>query len=162
MTVIDDDVIVRGSLQANTMQVPAGSVGDAQMSAVSPIDTDKQIHQHTKTYAQLFGTASVSERKVIHVARQAGTLTEFVATLTVACIGGATLAVDLYKNGATILSAVPTINNTHAAFAKVLGTFSAVAYVAGDVFEVKVTATTGGGTQGQGVAAHLVVDEGAD
>ena len=45
------------------------------------------------------------------------------------------------------------------AFTSVNGTFSTTGYSSGDVYEVNVTATAGGGTIGQGLTVMLYTSE---
>lgn len=160
--VIDGDLVVRGTLRCTAAGLPAASVGDSQFSASDPLTAAKQEHQHERTLAQVHGSASVSERRVLHVARGAGTITSFRAGLIVANVGAATVTVDLRKNGTTVLSSVITLNSSTATYAKVDGTISSASFVAGDVFEVVITSTAGGGTLGQGVFAQGIFREAAD
>lgn len=141
--------------------VPDASFGNAQIDAANPIDQTKLKHQYIQVYAQPHGTAAVTERKVNHVARSTGTVEAIEAGIVVAAAGAATVTVDLRKNGTTILSAVITINNTHVAYQEVAGTISSAAYVVGDVFELVVTATAGGGTLPQGLYVDVKYREGA-
>lgn len=144
-----------------TVQLPNGSIGDAQHSASSPVTAAKLEHQYQPTFQQPHGTAATSERRPVHRARNAGTVVAFVAGAVVPNVGAATVTVNLLKNGTTVLSAVVTLNNSQAAFAAVVGSISSAAYVAGDVFEVQTVATAGGGTLAQGVFAAPVFREAA-
>ena len=83
------------------------------------------------------------------------------AGVVVQAAGAATVTVDLRKNGTTILSGVITLNNTHVAYAEVAGTISSARYVTGDVFEIVLTATAGGGTLPQGVYVNTIFREGS-
>lgn len=159
---VDGDLVVSGNFKAGSMQLPANSVGNGQADAANPIGADKLIHQHRKQYSQKHGTAVVTERMPIHIAWGAGTLYAFRANLRVACVGAATVVVDLYKNGATILSTTCDFSNADAITVIKEATFSNTAYAADDIFEVVVTATAGGGTLGQGLGADLVLREAAD
>jgi hypothetical protein len=161
-SVLDTDLVVRGVLRATSVGLPATCVGDTQMNASDPVGSDKLQHQYIEPFAQAHGVAAVSERRAIHVARGAGTLTAFRAGLTVANVGAATVTVDLRRNGTTILTSVITLNSGTAAFAKVDGVISSATVAAGDVFEVVTVATAGGGTLGQGVFATLIIREAAD
>lgn len=144
-----------------TPVIPAGSWGDPQIGTLNPIDVPKLKHQYDQVYGQLHGVAAVSERKVIHVARAAGVAQAIEAGVVVAALGGATVTIDLRKNGTTILSSVITINNTHAAYQKVAGVISTSAYVLGDVFELVTVATVGGGTLPQALFVDSIFREGA-
>lgn len=159
---IDGDVQVRGNLRCVTINLPATCVGDAQVSGSSPITASKLQHQHSKTFAQANGSAAVAERRVIHIAYgAAGTVLAFRTGVVTVATGDSTVTVDLYKNGASILSATVTIDNTKAAFARTTATLSSASYVAGDIFEVVLTVSAGTGTLPQGLFADFVTTEAA-
>jgi len=160
-TRIDGDLIVAGSFKANSFAVPSNSVGDTQFKASDALTAAKQEHQYARTYAQANGSAVVSETRGIHIAYAGGTLQSLVAALKTACVGAATVVVDLKKNGTTVLSGTITLDNSIAAYATVAATFSSTAYSADDVFEVVVTSAAGGGTLGQGLTVTLVTHEDA-
>lgn len=141
--------------------VPNGSWGDAQIGASSPILATKLKHQYAPAYAQPHGTAAATARAVVHVARSAGDVSAIDCGIVVAAVGAATVTVDLRKNGSSVLTSVVTINNTHTAYTKVTGAINTAPYVAGDVFEVVVTATAGGGTLPQGLFVSAVFREGS-
>lgn len=141
--------------------VPDSSFGDSQIGATNPILATKLKHQHNPVYAQAHGSAAATERKVVHVARAAGEVVAIDAGIVVAAMGGATVTIDLKKNGTTVLSAVITIDNAKVAYAKEAGAISSASYSAGDVFELVVTATAGGGTLPQGLFVEPVFREGA-
>lgn len=144
-------------------QVPAGSFGNTQASAADPLDATKVKHQYVKTLAQVHGTPAATERRVVHVARAAGNVVAAEAGHVVAGAAGATLTVDVRKNGTTVLTGAISHDVTAAAFAETAGAVDATpaAYVAGDVIEVVITATAGAGTLPQGVYANVVMREGA-
>lgn len=141
--------------------VPNNSFGDSQIGSSNPILATKLKHQYVPTYGQPHGTAAITERKTVHVARSAGDVVAIEAGPVVAAVGVATVTFDLRKNGTTVLTGVITITNAHAAYAKVAGAISSAPYVAGDVFELVVTATAGGGTLPQGVFCDVVFREGS-
>lgn len=158
---IDDDLLVTGTLRAGAFVHTSNSIGNTEAKSSDPFGVDKQVHQYNVGFAQNHGTIAATQRQVIHVAHGAGTLVSFGGGVTVVCSGAATIVIDLYKNGSTILSSTVTIDNTNAARAVEEATFSATPYSADDVFEVVLTATAGGGTLGQGAFAKLVVAEDA-
>ena len=151
MSQVNDDLRVKGRLQADAIDLPANSVVNATVSSGSPLDTTKVDHQHVPVGSQVHGSAAVNERRVIHVAHGDGTVADFVAGIVVAAVGAASVTVDLRKNGASILNAAISITNANTAYQKVVATFSSTAYVVGDVFEVVIVATAGGGTLPQGL-----------
>jgi hypothetical protein len=87
------------------------------------------------------------------------TINSFKAGSVTACVGAATITVDLKKNGTSVLSAPITLNSSSTAYVVQSGTVTTTSLVAGDVLEVVVTATAGGGTLGNGVFAVAQVDE---
>lgn len=159
MNVIDGDCHVQGRLTANSMTLADNSVGNLQVSTLSPITADKFYHQHQQIYQQPHGTAVADARTVVHVARGSGTFHAVQAGLVVAITGDSTITVNVYKNGVTVLSATIALDNGDAAFGELNGAIASAAYVAGDVFEVVVDATVGTGTLGQGLYVVLVFRE---
>jgi hypothetical protein len=155
---IQGDLYVIGALVAQRVTLPASTVGDAQMNSSSPIGADKSQHQHKKLLAQAYGVAAVSERRVVHIAQAAGSIYRFLASLVLANVGAATCSVDLKKNGTSILTA-PISLTTGTAYIPVDASVATPAYVAGDVFEIAMTATAGGGTLGQGFFAEATFRE---
>lgn len=160
-SVIDGDVQVRGTLTPKGFSCPAGAIGSANFSGSDPLESAKQKHRHVGRLNQVHGSAAAAERRACHVARSAGSVLTVQAGVVVACVGDSTITVDVRKNGASILTGTITINNTHAAYAKVSGVVNTAAYVAGDVFEVVVTVSAGTGALGQGLFVDVVFDEAA-
>lgn len=161
LSTIEGDLRVRGTLQADYFTPPAASVGDDQVSSASPISADKLKHQYLPTYSQP-NTTATTETRVIHVARAAGTIEGFRAGSIDPCSGAATITFDLRKNGTTVLSSVITLDNANTARVIEAGTLSgSPTVVAGDVLEVVITATAGGGTLGTGAFCQAIVREGA-
>lgn len=141
--------------------VPAASFGDNQLGTTNPVACDKLQHQHDRCHSQANGVAAATERKIVHVAKAAGTVVLFEVGHTTAGAGGATLTHNLLKNGASVLSGGTALSDpvTNAAYVRTAGTIGTSAYVAGDVFEVQTTATVGGGTLPQGSFVHAAFRE---
>lgn len=160
-TTVDGDLQVRGTINCDGINVPADSIGDAEMDVNDPIAVDKQIHQFTPFITVPHGAAATALREVVHVARGDGTLREFRCGVTVANVGGATITFDLLRNGASVLSAAKVLTNAEAAYTVQTGSLatSPTAYSDGDVFEVAITVAAGGGTIGQGPWAQPVFHE---
>ena len=59
-TIIDSDLIVRGALKANSIDIPSNAVGNTQFKSTDPLAADKQDHQFLKTLCQAHGTAAVA------------------------------------------------------------------------------------------------------
>lgn len=160
MSVIDGNLTVRGALRCDDVQLPDGSLGNDQFSSTDPLEVEKQEHQYTKTFTQVNGVAAASNvGQVIHVAQGDGELVAGYAGVMTACIGAATVTVDLKKNGASVLTSVITLDSGNAAFTLEAAAFSSTAYNADDVFSVTVVATAGGGTLGQGLFVQFVFKE---
>jgi hypothetical protein len=155
-----DDTQISNLTITGSFTPPPSAIGSTQFNLSDPLVITKQRHKQIKVYAQDKGAvAATVTGRVIHVADSAGTVNSINVGNVVANIGAATIVFDLKKNGASILTGTITTTNAHAAYAKVPGSIATAAYVAGDVFEITVTATAGGGTLGQGPFASVVFDE---
>jgi hypothetical protein len=156
------DLHVAGTLSATTTTLSAGSVSNAKVAADADIDASKLEHQHSKTYEQESDTTSVTETRVIHVVYgTVATVVAFEAGSVTVCAGAATIDVDLLKNGVSILTAAITLDNGNSVRVVEAGTISSPTLADGDVLEVDVTATAGGGTVGKGVFASCIIREDA-
>ncbi len=155
------DLHVNGRISADYMTLPPGAVVNASLPGTEQLDATKLRHYHYATYEQESGTTTTTGEHTIHVARFAGNLLQFVVGNVVACIGAATITVDVFKNGATVLSSLITLDNTNTARIVETATIdpAKLAYVAGDWFEIQITATAGGGTLGKGFFAKALFDE---
>jgi len=160
---IRGDVHVEGSLTATTLGIPAGSVTNAGVAAAAGLSGSKLQHQYEKVYAQESGTAASDEARVVHVVQGAtGTIEAFEAGSVVAAIGDDTCAVELLKNGTTVLSAAISLDSTSVAYIAEAGTVGTSAVVDGDVLEVSIDATHGTGTLAKGIFTCVKVREDAD
>jgi len=158
---IPGNLVVGGRFQCSSYSAPSESITTTNFSSAigDRLEATKQVHQHQVQYNQKHGTAVVTERKPVHIAKGTGSIVEVEAALVVACIGDSTIVVNLYKNGSTVLSGTISFDSGDAAFAKLLATVSSASYVDGDVFEVVVTATVGTGTLGQGLIVNVTLRE---
>lgn len=148
---IHSDVFVHGDLQSESITLPSGSVGDAQVKANANIDADKLEHLHA--VGSNFGlertAAPVAKDFVIYQAQKAGTVRSFHAMLD--DTGTTTNATfNLLKNGTSILATTAgvTITSTNSDGEKVAATISSAAYVAGDRFAAVLAATASTGAAG--------------
>ncbi len=159
----DGDHFFAGNVSCRTLAIPSSTVVDDDVSASAAIQASKMAHQHQQMYTQLHGTAATTAREVIHIAKgSTGSIVNFRAGVVVACVGAATISIRLKKNGSNIDTAALVLDSTNAAFAiEAAAGFSSSSYVTGDVFEVDITATAGGGTLGQGLFCELTVREDA-
>lgn len=156
----DCDLHVNGHFSAVSMKLPDGTVTNAMVNGSAAIDATKIIQRVRKTWSQPSGSAGSTETRVIHVARAAGTLRTLRVGSVTACGGAATITFDLKKNGSSVLSGGPVIlDSSRVAYQEVSATFASTAYVEGDVFELVVVATAGGGSLGNGPYAELTMDE---
>lgn len=163
MMITEDMATHKGQQTFRSIVLPAACVGNNEVKDSDPIEQDKLEHQHRVNYSQAHGSASVDERRVVHVVRGAGaTLKQVVAGVSVACLSGATITVDVLKNGTTILTAPIEIDDADVAYDLVAGVIDDADLAQDDVLEVVVDVTAGGGTVGQGVFAALTIAEDAD
>lgn len=156
------DLFVNGNFRATSMTMAGGVIANAQVAAGAGIDTTKLNHRHHFRFSQPNTTATTETKAIGRVYGATGTLVAFYVGSIGIMAGAATVTVDLKKNGATMLSAVVTLNNANAARVAVAGALASTALVAGDLLEVVTTATAGGGTLGTGVFAFATVDETAN
>jgi hypothetical protein len=158
---VTGNLTVQGATTLTSLNVANADVSNARVIPAAGISASKLQHQHWKTYAQPGGSTTATQRFTIHVGTgTAGTVLGFIAGQIVASLTTATVSVDLKKNGTSILSA-PIALGTTAAYVTLAATISSAAYVAGDVFEVVVTASASGGTLGEGVFAQMLATESA-
>lgn len=160
---IEGDLSILGRLIPKFFTPPAGCINDAAIPSSEQIDATKLEHQHKGFYAQTSGVTTTTVTQTIHVARFAGYVDSLFAGNLAICAGAATITVDLKKNGTTVLTAVLTLNSANTNGADVAATIDPAqeAYVAGDRFDLVVTATAGGGTVGSGFSAEARFNEGS-
>lgn len=155
VTVLPTDLFVQGNVASTTLTIPASTVADTAVSATADIAATKVRHVHRVTYGQASGSASASATQPVHVVHgTTSTLVAFKAGSVTACAGAATITVDLKKNGTSVLSSVITLDNANTARVVEAGTVTTSTGTAGDVYEIVVVATAGGGTLGNGVFAY--------
>lgn len=157
---VDGDMHVQGKVTCNGIVLPADSVGDAAIPTGANVQAAKLEQRPKITYSQESATTAVAETRVIHVVHGAtGTLRAFRAGSVVANIGGATITVDLKKNGSSILTLPITLDNTKTARQIVTAAIASAGLVVNDVLEISIAVSAGGGTIGKGVFAEVVLDE---
>lgn len=154
---VEEDAEFRGQLRCLDLKPNAGFLGKEHVEAGAGLEASKLEHEHRALYAQESATTAIAgDDYVIHVVRGlTGTVKSFAAGVVVACVDGATITVDLHKNGVSILVAPIVIDNGDAAYAIVEGVIDTAAVAHDDVLEVVVTVAAGGGTIGKGVFAVL-------
>lgn len=160
--IVDGDLSVRGTLTMGAIKLPDGSVGDAEFDPTDPLSAVNQQHQFNRMYVQGKSTDTViSETRPIHLAFGAGTAIVIRAGVVDACVGNATITIDLKKNGASILSSTILIDSTMADYDSTEGTVDSAEedYVTSDVFELVITVAAGTGTLGKGLFVVVVFRE---
>ena len=161
-TLIEGDVHFTGNVSfGGQVSLPTGAVTAAKVAASAAIEPTKFTQRQRLDWNQGNSDDTVVTKTFpIHVVTGAtGTLREFKAGCVTVCTSGATITVDLKKNGASVLSAVITLDNTQTARQVVAAAISTMSVAVGDVLEVAVTATAGGGTLGKGLFGTCVIDE---
>ena len=158
--VFNEDLTVRGVLSASTVALPANAItSSTQVQAGANLNADKLEQRFFPHWAQP-NSAATTETRTLFVARRAGTVNEVIAGSIAAAIGDSTVTLDVKKNGSTILSAVITLDSGNTARIVESGTIDgAGTFVAGDWFEVIITATVGTGTLPTGVFIQMEVDQ---
>ena len=157
-TVIESDVLIRGALVAESFTAPAQSVSGDAVKTGANVPADKLESRIYTSHAQP-NSAATSETRPLFVARRPGTVNSVLAGSIAKAIGDSTVTVDVKKNGTTILSSVITLDSANTARVGEAGTISVPAFVAGDWFEVVITATIGTGTLPQGVFVQCEMDQ---
>jgi hypothetical protein len=162
--VVPIDVLIQGGLAAQSIALPSASVGDTQVVAAAKVQASKLQQQFQPQIADNYATTTASFRRVIHRVRGAtGTLQAFRAGNTTICVGAATISIQLKKNGANILSSALVLDSTNTNYvAEAAAGFTSASVVTGDLLEIDVTATAGGGTLGSGFFAALEIREDPD
>jgi len=157
--IIDGDWTVRGTLNCEAIALPQNSLTSTdQIRAGINIPADKTEQRFFPTWSQP-NTAATTETRTLFVARRAGTLNEVVAGSIAKAVGDSTVTVNVRKNGTTVLAAVITLDSTNTARVLEAGSVTSSAFVAGDWFDVVITATVGTGTLPTGVFVQLEVDQ---
>jgi len=158
--VFNEDVTVRGVLAPSTFVAPANAITTStQVQAGANLNADKLEQRFFPGWSQP-NSASTTETRNLFVANRAGTVNSVKAGSIAAAIGNSTVTIDVKKNGSTILSAVITLDNANTARITEAGTISGPGtFVAGDWYEVVITATIGTGTLPTGVFCQLEVDQ---
>jgi len=155
-TIFQGNVVVGGFIKAGAWSVPAGIIGDNAMDSANPISVSKYLPRQVDCHGQSSLVTVAADQKVVYIARAAGTVnTLFMATLPVACTGGATVTVNVLKNGVNVTSTPITFTNADAAYAVKNGLLSISTFAANDVFELLISTTAPSGVVGKGITVSL-------
>lgn len=162
--VFGGNVLIQGTLTASGFVAPSGCITPSNIATPAAggngIDISKLNHRNKAPYSQPEGTAVVTETRIIAITHgTVGVIVALNAALKVACVGAATITIDLKKNGTSVLSSVLTFTSSTPAMTAESGTITTTATAIGDIFELVITATAGGGTLGQGLYAEAIIDE---
>lgn len=156
---IDGDVYINGNLTCKGFKAAPLSINNAAIAVAAAIDATKITQQPRVNFHQP-NTAATTERRAVYCVYGAtANLLAFRAGSIAIAVGAATVTVDLQKNGVSILTAVITLDTANVARVPEAGSFSSTAFVAGDLLEIVVTATAGGGILPTGVFAQIVLSE---
>lgn len=154
--------VFRGIVQFFHIILPTGCVADKHVAADAAVQVTKLQHQHRAVYAQESATTAAAETRTVHVVHGTGGLVKTIKFgSVVACLLGATITIDLLKNGVSILDAAIVLDSGDSAYDLVAGVIDTEAVVAGDVLEIDITVAAGGGTIGVGVFGYVDIYEDA-
>ena len=157
---VTGDLVVTGQIVATTNKPTADTVGDSEMDATDPIGTDKMLKPVKAFFSQAQGTDSTAVTQTVHVGRFGGTINDVRATIETAPTGGdKTVTIDVLKNGTTVLSSTQSFSASDANGDVKVATLSVTSYVADDVIEVDIAVAGSTGSQGQGVAVIVDMQE---
>lgn len=153
---------VTGNLSMDSITLPAGSVSDNAIAADAAISASKLKPAIQKTYSQEGATLAADGTWTIHhvLAADGATVTSFCASCVVACIGAATVSVDLKKGGVSVLTAAIVLNSATDVLTPKYGVVSDDDAVLDDTYTITITGVAGGGTLAKGVACSLQIQEG--
>ena len=159
------DLRALGNITGASFTLTASCVTDTHVAVPtvgSGIGAGKVMHRFDKQYAQAAAANVVNAQVIVHVVRgTTATVNEIVIVPVVTVTGNDNVAIDLLKNGSSILNTPVTLTNTAANYSKTTGVVTAggTGMAAGDVIEVKLTANHGTGTLAQGLGVQVQIDE---
>lgn len=161
MGMITEDLYYAGAVKFKDITVNAGAITDTSVKTNAGIAASKLQHEHRIHYSQP-NTTATSEAKAAYRCRGAtGTIIGISAGSIVACIGSATITIDVKKNGTTVLNSTIVLDSANSAYVGETGDISVTSLVAGDVLTVHATAAAGSGTLGTGLYVSISVNEDA-
>lgn len=165
-SVVDSDLIVRGTLAATNFNPPASSITNAAIVAAAGIEATKVVHRFP-IHIELFGPAVTvtALTKLAHIASASGTIAAIEAIVITPATGAdRTVTIDLQKGNqstafATVLSSTVGFTNSTAAREVKTGTISTSAYADGDTLELIVTVAGAAGNQALGLLVTVWLQE---
>jgi hypothetical protein len=162
-----NDVIFSGSTSfGGPVNLGPGVINDANVNLGAAIQAAKVIHRLVAHYAQDPGSNVAAETKDLHIVNgTTGTVINLWAALTgILAAGAYACAVDLQKSTgggafASILSAPLALNSTNTIRVATAATITTAGLVKGDILRIVVTISGGSGTQPQGLAVTIDIEE---
>ncbi len=167
-SIVQGDLVVYGALSASSIDQPAGSIKNSHFSATASdrLAASKAVHQFAVAAEQKNGTDAVSETRIVHIAKGAGTVVDFQAVAdAVPASGDKAASIDLQKSTgggafATLLTTPIVLNSSDTNRTPNTGTLvGSPTYAAGDLLAVVVTVSGSTGSQAQGLCARAMVQE---
>jgi len=158
------DLTYHGEINVRSaLNMPAGTIADAEVASDADIQYDKMQHVHAVVFNQADGAAAATEDRIVHISRTAETLIGYQYCIDGAAVGDSTVDIDIQKSTgggafATVLSPETQITSATANITAVDGSgdFDGTPTgVAGDLWKVAVAATAGTGTLPQGLCVVL-------
>lgn len=162
-SLIQGDVHVRGTVTANAITIPTGSITDASIAGGAGIAASKLEHQFPVRYQTVAGAAVATATHPVHVVQGAtGTVVGLRVASVTAPTSSDTVVVDLQKSTgggafASVLTGTVTLDSSSVNRTAYSGTIASPSLVAGDILQVVVT-VSGTTCQGLVVVATLAED----
>lgn len=166
-TFAGDVTFAKAANFVGTVDLPNGTVVDADVSSGAKIQASKLINRHHLGYGQKDGIDVVSETKLLYIAHAAGTVQRVRVRPTTAPTGGdKKFTVDIQKASnasgtwTSLLTAVITVDSSSADDTYQDGSLIASPTLSGgDAVRVVITASGTTGSQGQGFVVSVHLDE---
>ena len=160
----DGDLVITGSLSANSMNYPAVSINNADIGASAAIAASKLVHRHAVRFSLGTSTTVSSFNENIFVASAAGIAQSFEVSPEVSPTGGDVYKVDLQKGNSastfvSVLSAVVSISSDTNDRTVQAGSITTTSFADGDLYRVVSETTSAAGTMGTGLCCMLKLDE---
>ena len=154
------NISVRGMGIFAQIALPAGCIGNSEISPAAGITTDKLEHRHRKTYTQSGAAASVTIPIHLVIGATARNLKVRAGSIAKA-VGDSTVTIDVKKNGTSVLSGgTPlTLNSGNSDRTAVDLTVTTFTAAAGNLYELVIVATVGTGTLPTGLFVEFELDE---
>lgn len=158
--------VICNNISCKSINIPAGSVGNAGVAAGANIDASKLVHQITERYQQNATAAVVGDNQYAHVVNGATCTLAYVkgAVDTPATGADRTVSIDLQRStggGAftTALTSPLTFNNASTARTVTSGSIATASLAQGDILKWVVTVAGAAGNQAIGVIAEAFFQE---